>query len=122
MERSARKASGKAWSHRLMNPVPYESVITLADACTKVSMRPIRGSGYLAEPLTSRELQVLEAICDGDSNQDIARRLNLALATIKYHVIQIFGKLNVQRRTQAVAVAIYLGLVEPEWLKRDERQ
>ncbi len=73
----------------------------------------------LIEPLTPREVEILEAICEGDSNQDIARKHKIKMPTVKYHVFQIFGKLGVQRRTQAVAVSIYLGLVVPKWLSRE---
>lgn len=75
----------------------------------------------LAEPLSPRELQVLCAICDGHSNKDIARQLRIGIATVKYHVLQIFGKLGVQRRTQAVGIAIHLGLVKPDWLPKNSR-
>lgn len=70
----------------------------------------------LIEPLTAREQEVLALICDGQSNQGIARRLGIRLATVKFHLNQIFGKLGVQRRTQAVAVAVFLGIVRPDWL------
>lgn len=68
-------------------------------------------------PLTARELEVLSLMCDGESNREIARRLRVQLATVKYHLNQIFGKLCVQRRTMAVAVAIHLRLVQPQWLQ-----
>jgi two-component system nitrate/nitrite response regulator NarL len=51
--------------------------------------------------LTVRETQVIELICAGLSNKDIARRLNIGLATTKAHVHNLLGKLNMQRRTQA---------------------
>jgi hypothetical protein len=55
-------------------------------------------------------------MCDGDSNEDIARRFQLSIATVKWNVYHVFGKLGVQRRTQAVAIAIHLRLVQPAWL------
>lgn len=70
----------------------------------------------LIEPLTARELEVLTLICDGQSNHGVAKRLGIGLATVKYHVNQIFGKFGVARRTQAVAVAVFLGIVRPVWL------
>lgn len=70
----------------------------------------------LIEPLTRRETEVLELICDGRSNEQIAQRLDIGLATVKYHVNQIFGKLGAVRRTQAVAIAVHLHLVAPPWL------
>lgn len=65
----------------------------------------------LIEPLSQRELEVLQLIADGLSNREIAERLFLAEITIKGHNQRIFGKLQVQRRTEAVARARELGLL-----------
>ncbi|MFF2888633.1 LuxR C-terminal-related transcriptional regulator [Paenibacillus sp. NPDC057967] len=74
---------------------------------------PSGGSGKppLVEPLSSRELEVLELIADGLSNTEIASRLFLALSTVKGHNRIIFDKLQVSRRTEAVARARGLGLL-----------
>ena len=63
----------------------------------------------LIEPLTERELEVLQLVAEGLSNQEIARQLFLALPTIKWHTSNIYGKLGVKNRTQAVARARALG-------------
>jgi LuxR family maltose regulon positive regulatory protein len=65
----------------------------------------------LIEPLSQRELEVLHLIAQGLSNQEISERLFLALDTVKGHNRKIFGKLQVQRRTEAVARARELGLL-----------
>ncbi len=65
----------------------------------------------LIEPLSQRELEVLQLIAQGLSNREISERLFLALSTVKGHNLNIFGKLQVQRRTEAVARARALGLV-----------
>ncbi len=65
----------------------------------------------LLEPLTQRELEVLQLIAEGMSNDEIARRLFLALSTVKGHNRIIFDKLQVERRTEAVARARELGLL-----------
>ena len=65
----------------------------------------------LIEPLSARELEVLRLIADGLSNQEIGERLSLALSSVKGHNLKIFGKLQVQRRTEAVARARELGLL-----------
>jgi LuxR family maltose regulon positive regulatory protein len=65
----------------------------------------------LVEPLTSRELQVLGFIADGLSNQAIAEELVLALGTVKWYAGQIYGKLGVHSRTQAVARARELSIL-----------
>jgi LuxR family maltose regulon positive regulatory protein len=68
----------------------------------------------LVEPLSPRELEILQLIADGLSNQEIGARLYLALDTVKGHNRRIFEKLQVQRRTEAVAKARALGLLYPQ--------
>ena len=65
----------------------------------------------LIEPLSPRELEVLQLVAQGLSNREIAERLFLALTTVKGHNSRIFGKLQVRRRTEAVARARELGLL-----------
>jgi LuxR family maltose regulon positive regulatory protein len=65
----------------------------------------------LIDPLSRREVEVLQLIAQGLSNQEISERLVLALETVKGHNKKIFGKLQVQRRTEAVARARQLGLL-----------
>jgi LuxR family maltose regulon positive regulatory protein len=64
-----------------------------------------------AGPLSPRELEVLQLVAEGLSNQEICERLFLALDTVKGHNRRIFEKLSVQRRTEAVARARELGLL-----------
>jgi LuxR family transcriptional regulator, maltose regulon positive regulatory protein len=66
----------------------------------------------LIEPLTNRELEVLRLIALGDSNQMIAEKLVITISAIKKHTGNIFGKLNVSNRTQAVVRARQLNLLE----------
>jgi LuxR family maltose regulon positive regulatory protein len=65
----------------------------------------------LIEPLSQRELKVLQLIAQGLSNREISERLFLALSTVKGHNQKIFDKLQVQSRTEAVARARELGLL-----------
>jgi len=65
----------------------------------------------LVEPLSPRELEVLQLIAQGLSNHEICERLFLALDTVKGHNRRIFDKLQVQRRTEAIARARELGLL-----------
>ncbi len=69
--------------------------------------------GYqtLIEPLTPRELEVLSLIAAGDSNQAIAEKLVITVSAVKKHTSNIFGKLSVDSRTQAVARARQVGLL-----------
>ncbi len=66
----------------------------------------------LVEPLSSRELEVLALVDAGFSNQEIAAKLNIAASTVKTHINNIYGKLGVQTRVQAVNRARELGLLE----------
>jgi LuxR family maltose regulon positive regulatory protein len=65
----------------------------------------------LADPLSQRELQILTLICKGLSNQEIGQQVFLSLSTVKWHNQNIFDKLDVQRRTEAVARARELNLL-----------
>jgi LuxR family maltose regulon positive regulatory protein len=63
----------------------------------------------LVEPLSERELEVLELLAEGLTNREIASRLFLSLNTVKAHTRNIYGKLGVHNRTQAVVRARALG-------------
>ncbi|MGF1536439.1 MAG: response regulator [Elainellaceae cyanobacterium] len=64
-----------------------------------------------ADPLTERELEVLELIVDGYSNADIAKELYITIGTVKTHVRNILSKLSAADRTQAAVRALRSGLV-----------
>jgi DNA-binding NarL/FixJ family response regulator len=66
------------------------------------------------EKLSSRELEVLGLVANGLSNFEIADRLHLSQATVKSHLIHIFGKLGVSDRTAAVTAALQRGLIRLE--------
>ena len=72
-------------------------------------VRPIAEA--LAEPLSERELEVLDVIAEGLSNKLIAHRLGISEHTVKTHVASIFAKLGAASRTEAVSLAIRRGLV-----------
>lgn len=67
--------------------------------------------GTVDNPLSQRELEVLQLIALGNSNLEIADRLFISLHTVKTHARRIHSKLGVERRTQAVAKAKHLGLM-----------
>jgi LuxR family maltose regulon positive regulatory protein len=69
-------------------------------------------SGGLVEQLSDREREVLGLIAEGLSNQQIADRLVLSALTVKVHVRNIFAKLGVGSRTQAVAIGRGIGLLD----------
>jgi LuxR family maltose regulon positive regulatory protein len=66
---------------------------------------------FLVEPLSERELEVLDLIAAGLSNREIAEKMIVEVSTVKSHANHIYGKLGVKNRTQAVARARELGLL-----------
>jgi DNA-binding NarL/FixJ family response regulator len=65
------------------------------------------------EHLTGRELEVLEMICEGLANKEIAWKLRISEKTVKSHVSTILGKFALESRTQLALEALRLGLVAP---------
>ncbi len=65
----------------------------------------------LPESLTARELEVLQQVAEGLSNRDIAEKLVISVGTVKFYTSQIYSKLYVNSRTQAIARARELGLL-----------
>ena len=63
------------------------------------------------EPLTHREIEVLELLAEGLPNKAIAERLEISDQTVKFHVAAIFGKLGAANRTDAVRRAVRHGLI-----------
>ena len=82
-----------------------------AEALKSDDKSSLPSAGPLIEPLSQRELEVLRLIAHGLSNDEISKRLFLALDTVKGHNRRIYDKLQVQRRTEAVARARELGLL-----------
>jgi two-component system response regulator DegU len=68
----------------------------------------------LLDALTPRELEVLALIAEGQGNKEIAAGLAISEKTVKNHVSNIFSKLHVYDRTQAMLYAIRAGLVKVE--------
>jgi two-component system, NarL family, response regulator YdfI len=67
--------------------------------------------GEYEEPLTAREVEVLELLAEGLPNKSIATRLGISDQTVKFHVASICGKLGATNRTQAVRLAVRRGLL-----------
>jgi LuxR family maltose regulon positive regulatory protein len=68
-------------------------------------------SEEMVEPLSERELEVLRLVAEGLSNREIAQQLFISLRTVKWHTSNIYGKLGVKNRTQAIAKARVLGIL-----------
>jgi len=65
----------------------------------------------LVEPLSDREIEVLQCLAEGLSNREIALKLTISVSTIKTHTRNIYGKLGVTSRTQALAQAKIWGII-----------
>jgi len=81
------------------------------DEPEKVDSAPHGTDSELIEPLSEREIEVLQLIAEGLTNQEISSRLYLSLNTVKAHTRNIYGKLGVNNRTQAGARARALGIL-----------
>lgn len=78
---------------------------------------PAAGKDVEGEPvdaLTGRQIEVLQRIVQGDTNQEIADALVITERTVKYHIREILQKLHLRNRAQVVAWAMRSGLVDPE--------
>jgi LuxR family maltose regulon positive regulatory protein len=78
------------------------------DKPRSLQIKPV--SDHLVEPLSQRELEVLQLVANGASNQDIAEELIIAMTTAKKHVSNIIQKMGVENRTQAAAKGRNIGL------------
>ncbi len=86
-------------------------VTRLLGAFAGLAASPSQAQPPLAEPLSQREIEVLQLIADELSNQEIAQRLVVSMSTVKTHINHIFGKLDAASRKQAIARAQELGLL-----------
>jgi DNA-binding NarL/FixJ family response regulator len=74
-------------------------------------LRPASLKGERTHGLTPRELQVLQLICDGHSNREIARKLDLSANTVAVHRANIMNALDIHKTAELVVYAIQNGLV-----------
>jgi LuxR family maltose regulon positive regulatory protein len=94
-------------AHDRLRPFSEQIMATLHESLGPLaSNTPVEP---LIEPLTEREREVLQLIAQGLSNQDLAERLYISLQTVKVHTRNIYGKLGVSSRTQAIARGRALG-------------
>ncbi|PSR33368.1 MAG: DNA-binding response regulator [Sulfobacillus benefaciens] len=116
--RSALKAGAVGYLEKTVNPDELLDAIrqvawgksVLEPRVLKVLAEGPRQT-VLAEPLTPREQEVLQALGQGLSNKEIAAQLDIAEKTVKVHMSHIFSKLDAYDRTQAVLIAHRLGLL-----------
>jgi DNA-binding NarL/FixJ family response regulator len=89
--------AGKLMAHVAQTPLP--------------NLHPLTPAASLEELLTAREQEVLRLLAHGLSNPEIAKELHLAPGTVRNYVSEIFAKLGVSDRTQAVVMAMKLGVL-----------
>lgn len=85
-------------------------VSRVLDRLTQLSRRGVQGSGYPA--LSEREVEVLQLMASGSANKQIAADLLISESTVKTHVANIFQKLEVNHRTEAVTKAMSQGIIK----------
>jgi ATP/maltotriose-dependent transcriptional regulator MalT len=92
--------------------------LAFAQATPATSLAPAQPARVLSprlpEPLSSREHELLQALAQGDTNRELAARFHISVGTVRWHLTNIYGKLGVRRRTQALARAQALGLLSTE--------
>ena len=92
-------------------PVFVDHVLDALSSARRTPLPAMPPSPALVEPLSERELEVLGLVAQGLTNREIADRLFITVGTVKTHVHNIYGKLDVRSRTQAAAQARHLGLL-----------
>ena len=90
----------------------YVETLLAAFGNREVQRRDQQAMTVTQEPITPRELQVLRLLADGASNAELARELVVEQSTIKTHLLHLYTKLDVHNRTQAVARARALLLLD----------
>lgn len=114
---------GPPVAEALANLIKYEEsvstdyveriLVAFSGSQQEVGQPPVEaGSGRLVEPLTDREMEVLRLMADGLKYQEIADKLFISLNTVRYHVKALYGKLDVNNRTQAIEAARQLQVLD----------
>lgn len=96
--------------HRIYGMKPFMQAEVLEKLMD--NLKQPQGEAGRADHLTAREVEVLQVLARGDSNQEIARHLNICERTVTKHISNILDKLGLANRTQAAYYAIQHGLVD----------
>lgn len=94
-----------------MNPMTPTQATSTTPVATERRVVTHDWRGYPVH-ITRREEEVLQAVIDGCSTPEVAARLYLSQKTVKNHLASIYQKLDARDRTQAVLIALRLGIVE----------
>ncbi|KPQ30200.1 MAG: LuxR family transcriptional regulator, maltose regulon positive regulatory protein [Marinobacter excellens HL-55] len=101
------------WNRELLTMLKYQQGDNpIPEAPSRRRSANDNYNNALAEPLSQREQEVLDLINQGLANKDIATKMTVAPATVKAHIRNLYGKLGASRRTEALAKARELGLLE----------
>jgi LuxR family maltose regulon positive regulatory protein len=95
-----------SYARRLLAAIDRENTSKATENVPSMRAHP-----SLVEPLTRREIQVLELLAQGLTNAEIGQRLYISLPTVKSHTRNLYGKLGVHSRKQAVDRARALNLL-----------
>ena len=110
LEQSARQGKGVEFTAELLRAFPSSPDRPPAESAPARAAAEPSGNAALIEPLTKRELEIIHLIIEGSSNKEIAQKLFISVRTVKYYTTNIFQKLGVTGRTQAVYRARQLNL------------
>jgi LuxR family transcriptional regulator, maltose regulon positive regulatory protein len=111
-ERHAQNHAISAYAARLLAAFPDRRAARAATDGSRIpAIHPTPHAAALVEPLTEREREILHLVAAGSSNQAIADELVVAVSTVKKHINNLYGKLAVQSRTQALVRARELDLL-----------
>ncbi len=105
LENAFRRGVQRAYVQRLLTALDGEQYLKGGHGAAQPPGSTLR------DPLSEREMAVLQLMSEGLSNKQIAQRLSIALRTVKYHTTSIYTKLDVESRIQAVTRARELGLL-----------
>lgn len=111
---AAARGIAPEYAGRLLAAFEIETKDESGGSVTPPSSSVVRPPSPLIEPLSGREIEVLDLIAEGLSNREIALRLFIAPSTVKVHTRNIYSKLGVKSRTHAVARARALGILSVE--------
>lgn len=100
-----------AVSENVIRPLPELYMYMFGDVLHSESDQSAPVNRYLVEPLTEKEKEVLTLLQSGLRNKDVAERANISLTTTKWHLKNVYAKLNVSNRTEAVAKAREMNLI-----------
>jgi DNA-binding NarL/FixJ family response regulator len=89
--------------------VAADAIVLARESRTPLTADP--DAEWIPQPLTPREIDVVELLAEGLSNKSIAERLGISDQTVKFHLASISGKLGASNRTDIVRLALRRGLI-----------